>query len=97
MTIETVPFDASEFFQAHEDQVELLKEAIESGEAGFIAAALGTIAKARGMSSVAREAGVTRETLYHSLRDEGDPRLSTVLGVARALGLVLTIEPAKAA
>ncbi|MBV9910637.1 MAG: putative addiction module antidote protein, partial [Hyphomicrobiales bacterium] len=59
-----------------------------------VASALGAIARARGMSKVAREAGVTRPALYKALSEDGDPRLSTVLGVVKALGLKLTFERA---
>ncbi len=54
------------------------------GSASYIADARGVIARARGMTEVAREAGVTREALYKSLSGEDDPRLTTLLGVARA-------------
>ncbi len=93
MATETIPFDASEFFADAEAQAALLTDAFESGDAGHIASALGVIAKARGMTSVAREAGVTREALYKALSERGDPKFSTVLGVARALGLKLTVTP----
>ena len=93
MATETIPFDASEFFAAAEAQAALLTDAFESGDAGHIANALGIIAKAKGMTSVAREAGVTREALYKALSERGDPKFSTVLGVARALGLKLTVTP----
>lgn len=69
----------------------LLADAIESGHAGYLANALGTIARARGMAQVARAAGVTREALYKSLSEDGDPRLSTLLGVIKALKLKLII------
>lgn len=93
MATETIPFDASEFFADAEAQAALLTDAFESGDAGHIANALGIIAKAKGMTSVAREAGVTREALYKALSERGDPKFSTVLGVARALGLKLTVTP----
>ena len=86
----TEPFDAAPFLTTPEAQVELLNDALASGNAPYIAQALGVIARARGMSDVAREAGVTREALYRSLSDEGDPRLTTVMGVARALGVTFT-------
>lgn len=93
MATETISFDASEFFTEAEAQAALLTDAFESGDAGHIANALGIIAKAKGMTSVAREAGVTREALYKALSERGDPKFSTVLGVARALGLKLTVTP----
>ena len=57
----------------------------------------GVVAKVRGMTSVAKDAGVTREALYKALSEKGDPRLSTLLGVAKALDLKLKAVPAKAA
>jgi probable addiction module antidote protein len=89
---ETLPFDAAEHLTSPEAQAELLADAVESGNAGYLATALGTIARARGMTSVAKEAGVTREALYKALSADGDPRLSTFVGVVRALGLKLTIS-----
>ena len=97
MSIETVPFDASEFLTSPESQEELLMDAFESGNAAYITQALGVVAKAKGMSSVAKEAGVTREALYKALSDRGDPRLSTLLGVAKALGLKIKLVPTGAA
>ncbi|SMD19196.1 addiction module antidote protein [Rhizobium sp. RU36D] len=94
MAVETIPFEPSDYFNDAEAQAELLADAVDSGDARYIAQALGIIAKARGMSNVAREAGVTREALYKALSDKGDPKFSTVLGVARALGLKLTLAPA---
>ena len=84
------PFDAARYITSLEGQQELLDDAFASGNASYIADALGVIARARGMTEVAREAGVTREALYKSLSEEGDPRLTTLLGVARALGVTLT-------
>jgi probable addiction module antidote protein len=89
---ETLPFDAAEHLTRPEAQAELLADAVESGNAGYLATALGTIARARGMTGVAKEAGVTREALYKALSADGDPRLSTFVGVVRALGLKLTIS-----
>lgn len=91
---ETLPFDAAAHLTSLEAQAELLADAVESGNAGYLATALGTIARARAMSGVAKEAGVTREALHKALSDDGDPRLSTFVGVVRALGLKLTISPA---
>lgn len=93
MAIETTPFDAAEFLGDADSQAELLADAFESGNATYIAQALGVVARARGMSEIAREAGVTREALYKALSDRGDPKLSTLLGVARALGVKLTATP----
>jgi len=88
--VKTTPFKPERYLKSRKAQQELLDDAFASGNAAYIADALGIIARARGMTEVAREAGVTREALYKSLSDEGDPRLTTLLGVARALGVKLT-------
>lgn len=90
MALETFPFDAAEFLGSAGSQAELLTDAFESGHAGYIANALGVVARARGMTKVAQEAGVTREALYKALSPHGDPRLTTLLGVMKALGIRLT-------
>jgi probable addiction module antidote protein len=69
-----------------------LNDALASGNAAYVAAVLGVIARARGMGEVARAAGVTREEFYRSLSEAGDPRLSTLLGVMRALGVRLVAK-----
>lgn len=91
----TIPFDAAEFFTDPVDQAELLNEALASGNAAFVANVLGTIARARGMAQVAEEVGVTREGLYKSLSDKGDPKLTTFLGVLSALQIKLAAKPDK--
>lgn len=96
MAIETVPFDASEFLGSEESQAELIADAFQSGDTAYIRHALNVVARARGMTSVAREAGVTREALYKALGHSGDPKLSTLLGLTRALGVQLTARPAAA-
>jgi probable addiction module antidote protein len=88
--IKTEPFDAARYIADPEDQQDLLDDAFASGSASYIASALGVIARARGMTDVARKAGVTREALYKSFSESGDPRLTTLLGVARALGVTIT-------
>ena len=88
--IETLPFDAAESLDTPQSQAELLADAFETGDAHYITIALGVVARARGMSSVASEAGVTREALYKALSETGDPRLSTLLGVMKALGFRLS-------
>ncbi len=97
MARETVPFDAADHLGSETAQIELLVDAFDSGEPAYVAEALGVVARARGMTEVAREAGITREALYRALSDRGDPRLSTLLGVAKALGLRLTVAPKDAA
>jgi len=92
MPIETTPFDAADFLKTPESQAELLTDAFTSGNQVYIAHALGVVAKARGMSAVAKEAGITREGLYKALSETGDPRLSTLIGVLKALGMHISIR-----
>jgi len=93
--MKTEPFYADEYVRTPEEEDELLRDAFESGSAEYIAHSLGIIARGRGMTAIAKEAGVTREALYRSLSGEGDPRLSTLLGVLKALHI--TLEPRRQA
>jgi len=85
-------FDAADYLTDADSQTELLNDALATGNAAYIAGALGVIARARGMSEVAKQAGVTREALYKSLSEDGDPRLTTLMGVAKALGLTFVAQ-----
>lgn len=69
--------------------VAYLEAALEDGDPAIIAAALGDIAKARGMAQIAKDTGLGRESLYKALSPEGNPEFATVLKVIRALGLQL--------
>ena len=95
MPLETFPFDESEYIDDDESQAELLADALESGNGEYITHALGIVARARGMTSIAKEAGVTREALYKALSGRGDPKLSTLLGILKALNVNLsaTVSP----
>ena len=93
MTLSTQPFDAAEYLDSPEMISAYLDAALAEGDPALFAAALGDIAKARGMSDIARTAGVTREALYKALSEKGDPRLSTLFGVVKALGLKVRVEP----
>ena len=97
MNSKTTPFDAAHCLGDHKAHAELLADAIDSGDAGYISAALGVIARARGMAEVASGAGITREALYKSLSTKGDPRLTTLLGVTKALGIRLSMDLPKPA
>ena len=90
MTLKTTPWDPSEFLDNPKSIAAYLDAAFEDGDPALIAAALGDIARAIGMTQMASQAGVTREALYKALSPTGDPRLSTLLGVMKALGLKLT-------
>jgi probable addiction module antidote protein len=90
--IKTKPFDAAEYLKTEDDMVAYLEAAFEEDDPRVVAAALGDIARAKGMSQVAREAGLGRESLYRSLSEEGNPELATVMKVMRSLGLSLHVD-----
>jgi probable addiction module antidote protein len=94
MPLETRPFDPASYLDSEEGIAAYMDEALDTCDAAFIADALGVIARARGMSQVARDAGLSRESLYRALSPEGNPELSTVLRVVQALGLRLSVKPA---
>jgi probable addiction module antidote protein len=89
MMLKTKKWDAAEYLATPKSIVAYLEAAFEDGDPALVAAALGDIARAKGMSELARQAGVTREALYKALSPSGDPRLSTFLGVMKALGIKL--------
>ncbi|MGC2618666.1 MAG: addiction module antidote protein [Acidobacteriaceae bacterium] len=91
----TKPFDPAAYLDDRESIAAYMTDALESGDPSFIADALGVIARAQGMSEVAREAGVSRESLYRALSADGNPEFATVLRVVRALGLRLAVVPAR--
>ena len=87
--MKTRPWDAAEHLRTEEDMAAYLEAALEDGDPTLVAAALGDIARAKGMSQIARETGLGRESLYKALSPDGNPEFSTVLKVVRALGLRL--------
>ncbi|HCN63624.1 MAG TPA: putative addiction module antidote protein [Pseudomonas sp.] len=94
MTEKFTRWDSAEFLKTEEDIGYYLEACMEEAgdDPAFIAKALGTIARARGMSQVARDAGLSRESLYRALSGEGNPEFGTILKVAKALGLKLHIS-----
>jgi probable addiction module antidote protein len=97
MTIETRPFDPAAYLDSPEALLAYLDGAFADGEASEIADALGVVARARGMSQLAEDTGLTRQALYKALSSDGNPEFATVLKVLRAFGLRLHPEPASAA
>ena len=97
MAIKTTGFDPEKHFTSVAAQRELLKDALATGDAGYIADALGIIVRVRGMTETAQSAGVSRMALYKGLTKEGDPKLSTFLGILKAFGLELTVKKSAAA
>jgi len=88
-------FDPSEYLDSEEAIACFLNDALETGHAGHIADALGDIARARGMTEIAKQTGITRAALYKALRPNADPRFETVNKVCAALGMKLTVQPVR--
>lgn len=95
MPLATTKWDIQDHLGTAEEQCAYLEAAIEVGDPSYIAVALGDVAKARGISALAEETGLSRQGLYKALSAKGDPRLSTLIGVLKALGLQLRIEAAR--
>lgn len=93
MAIETTKWDGAEYLDTPEAIAAYLEAAFEDGDPQVITHALGNIARAKGISQVAKDAGVTRAGLYKALSSDGDPRLTTLLGVFKSLGLAVSVHP----
>ena len=92
--VESLPtFDPTEFLDSEESIAAYLTDIMEDGDAGLLAAALGDVARARGMSEIAKESGLSREALYKALRSDAHPRFETIARVCSALGLKLSVQP----
>ena len=94
MTLKTLPFDAADALNSPEEQAALLEEAFASGDPRVVTGALGMIARARGIGKVALETGLSREALYKATGPDGNPTLTTLMGILRATGLKLSAKTA---
>jgi probable addiction module antidote protein len=92
----TTRWDPADHLKTEEDMVAYLEAALEEADPALIAAALGDIARAKGMTQVAKDAGLGRESLYKALSPAGNPEFATILKVVAALGLQLHAAPATA-
>jgi probable addiction module antidote protein len=90
-------FDAAEYLDNPEAIASYLSEAFETGDDQFIAQALGTVARAKGMAGVAKDTGLSRESLYRSLSSEGKPELGTAMKVLDAFDMQIVVKPKVAA
>jgi len=90
--ITTKPFDAAEYLTSAEAISAYLEDIFETEDPALIAHALGTVARAKGMSDVARKTGLSRESLYKALSAEGNPEFATILKVMKALDLKVTAK-----
>lgn len=92
-TIETHEFDAAKYLTDDESIAGFLDAALEEDDPEFFQHALGVAARAKGMTKVSKKTGLSRGSLYRALDKEGNPTLSSVFKVLKALGLKMTIKP----
>lgn len=93
MAVKTRTWDASEHLDSEEMIFAYINAAFEEGDPALIAEALGDVAKARGMTAIARRAGLSRESLYRALSRDGNPEFATIMKVMKALDIHLAAEP----
>jgi len=94
MTLPTKAWDAAEYLRQEEDVVAYLNVALEDGDPRLLQAALGDVARARGMTAVSKRSGLGRESLYKALKADATPSFATVMKVANAVGARLVFQPA---
>lgn len=92
MPLETAPYDTAEHLKTPEDIALYIEAVLEDGDPALVADAIGVVARARGMTEIARETGRSRESLYRALSVRGNPELATLMGVLKALGLQLSVK-----
>ena len=97
MSIDIKLVDTSTLFKSDEDQIHLIRDALGSGDAHYIAHAIGIVARARGLSDMERATGIKRQTLNKALSTKGNPTLETLLPVLKALNLQLEVRELEAA
>lgn len=93
MALETTKWDVVDYLESDEDIASFLEAVFEDGDPALITAALGDVARAKGMTQLAKDTGLAREALYRSLSAEGKPEFTTVLKVMKAFGLRLAAVP----
>lgn len=96
MALKTTKFDVAEFLGSEDAIAEYLTDALELGDPAYFNHAVGTVARARGMTQIAKETGIKREALYRALSETGNPQYTTMHAVLKALGVKLVAHPAAA-
>jgi probable addiction module antidote protein len=93
MSLKTTRWDVADYLKSDEEAAAYLEAVFEDGDPALIASAVGDIARARGMSRLAKDVGMSRPALYRALGNSGNPEFATVLKVLKALGLKLVQVP----
>jgi probable addiction module antidote protein len=91
MTFETTPWNPIDYLQSDEARKAYLDAAFEDGDPAIIAAALGDVARSKGITALAKEAGLTRDAIYKTFRAQGNPTIGSVTKLASALGYRLSV------
>ncbi|WP_284178463.1 addiction module antidote protein [Rhabdaerophilum sp. SD176] len=86
-------FDPAEDLSSDKAIAVFMEKAFKTGDVGYIAHALGVVARAKGMTQIANQTGLSREQLYRSFSENGNPTLKTTIAVMKALGVELTVKP----
>jgi probable addiction module antidote protein len=92
MTLKLTPYDPAEDLTSDDAIATFMTEAFVTEDPGYIAHALGVVARAKGMARIAEQTGLSREQLYRSLSEQGNPTLKTTMAVMKALGIALTAK-----
>jgi probable addiction module antidote protein len=92
MALKKTTWDSAELLDSPETIAAYIEAAFEDGDPALIAHALGVVARARGMTQIARDAGMTRDAVYKALSRDGNPTLSTLSKVMNAMGLQLSAK-----
>ncbi|MCT4700311.1 putative addiction module antidote protein [Enterobacteriaceae bacterium H20N1] len=92
MKVKITDYDPAAALVDEEEIAFFMADALETGDAAYIAKALGVVARAKGMTGIATETGLSREQLYRSFSEEGNPTLKSTLAVMKALGIELTTK-----
>lgn len=93
MTTKLKPYDSAEYLRSEADMADYLNACLEEGDAALTAHAIGVVARARGMTQIAKDTNLGRESLYKALSVDGNPSFATMLKVIEALGMKLTVRP----
>lgn len=91
--VKVTEFDIAKYLQTEEDIANYLSAVLEENDSSLLTAAIGDVAKARGMTEIAKNVGMSRTSLYKSLSKEGNPEFSTIINVMHSLGVKLSISP----
>ena len=92
MSVKTTPFDSADYLKTDQDMADYINACLEENDPALTAHAVGVVARARGMAQLAKDAHLSRESLYKALSTDGNPSFATMMKVIDALGLKLTVS-----